>query len=170
MRRGPKNKPTALHELHGTTRTRHKARGPDAIAPGILDQPPADLTTAEQDCWRRAVANAPAGLLGLTDTSLLRLWSVAEARFLTAKAAQDKIDAAGSTLPLLIKTRAGDMIPSPYIGIMSRQTTLMLRMVEQLGFCPTARVGLGQGDEREDDPEDNRWLTLEGMRRKAANA
>ena len=46
----------------------------------------------------------------------------------------------------------------------------MLRMVEQLGFCPTARVGLGQGDESDDDPKDNRWLRLEGLRRKAANA
>jgi phage terminase small subunit len=169
MRRGPKNKPTALHQLHGTTRTRHKARGPDAAAPGALDEPPADLTPAEQTSWRHAVANAPAGILGTIDTSILRLWSVAEARFLAAKAAQDKIDEK-AILPLLIKTRAGDMVPSPYIGIMSRQTTLMLRMVEQLGFCPTARVGLGQGDEHEADPENSRWKMLEAMRRKAANA
>jgi hypothetical protein len=59
------------------------------------------------------------------------------------------------------------MMPSPYIGIMSRSATLMLRMVEQLGFCPTARVGLGQGDERETDPEDSRWIKLEGLRMRA---
>ena len=169
MRPGPKSKPTALHKLHGTTRQRHKGRPPDAAAPGALDEPPAELTPAEQACWRHAVANAPAGILSSIDTSILRLWSVAEARFLAAKAAQDKIDEK-ATLPLLIKTRAGDMVPSPYIGIMSRSTTLMLRMVEQLGFCPTARVGLGQGDEREADPADNRWQLLEEMRRKAANA
>jgi hypothetical protein len=58
MRRGPKNKPTALHKLHGTTRTRHKSRAPDAAAPGALDEPPADLTPAEQVCWRHAVENA----------------------------------------------------------------------------------------------------------------
>jgi phage terminase small subunit len=168
MRRGPKNKPTALHQLHGTTRTRHKSRGPDAAAPGALDSPPADLTEAEQACWRHAVANAPAGILSTIDTSILRLWSVAEARFLAAKAAQDKIDEK-ATLPLLIKTRAGDMVPSPYIGIMSRSTTLMLRMVEQLGFCPTARVGLGKADEGVDEDTDSRWLQLEDLRRKAAN-
>lgn len=168
MRRGPKNKPTALHQLHGTTRTRHNERGPDAIAPGTIAEPPADLSEAEQACWRHAVAHAPAGILATIDTSLLRLWSVAEARFLMAKKAQEQLDAKND-LPLLIKTRSGDIMPSPYLSIMSRQTTLMLRMVEQLGFCPTARVGLGQGEE-EEDPEESRWVMIESMRRKAANA
>jgi phage terminase small subunit len=170
MRRGPKRRPSVILDLHGTRRQRHKEQPPDAVATGTLDEPPDDLTDAEKACWRHAIANAPAGILSTIDTSLLRLWAVAEARFLAAKEAQAKLDAA-SQLPLLIKTRSGDLVPSPYIGIMSKSTTLMLRMVEQLGFSPTARVGLGQGDESDGaDEEDNRWLRLEAMRRKAANA
>ena len=169
MRPGPKRRPGVILDLHGTRRARHKGQPPDAAAKGTLDEPPADLTDAEKACWRHAIDHAPAGVLSTIDTSILRLWAVAEARFLAAKKAQAALDAS-TQLPLLIKTRSGDLIPSPYIGIMSKSTTLMLRMVEQLGFCPTARVGLGQGDVRESDPEDNRWIRLEALRRKAANA
>jgi phage terminase small subunit len=169
MRSGPKRKPTALHQLHGTTRQRHQAYGPDAIARGSLYEPPADLSEAEAAAWRQAIDNAPAGVLAAVDASLLRLWCVQEARFLKAKAMQEKLDT-DTALPLLIKTKAGDMAQSPYIGIMTSSTKLMMRLAEQLGFCPSARVGLGQGDEGAADPADSRWLKLEGMRRKAANA
>lgn len=168
MRRGPKNRPTALHHLHGTIEPRHKRRPPDAIAPGGLDQPPADLSEAEQDSWRHAIEHAPAGILARIDESILRLWAVTEARYLQAKTMQAALDA-GNQLPLLIKTRAGDLMPSPYVGIMNKSAVLMLRMVEQLGFCPTARVGLGQGDEGDDD-SGGRWAHLDDLRRKAANA
>jgi phage terminase small subunit len=168
MRSGPKRKPTALHQLHGTTRQRHQAYGPDAIARGSLYEPPADLSEAETAAWRQAIDNAPAGVLAAVDGSLLRLWAAQEARFLQATAAQAKLDE-GAQVPLLIKTRSGDMVASPYIGIMSRSTALMLRMVELLGFCPSARVGLGQGDEVVDEDTDSRWLHLEDLRRKAAN-
>src|SRR5438093_1268614 len=93
MRRGTKPRPSIILDLHGTRRTRHKGRPPDAIAPGTLGDPPADLSEAERECWRNAIENAPAGLLGTIDTSLLRQWAVAEARFLAAREAQAKLDA-----------------------------------------------------------------------------
>ena len=169
MRRGPKSKPTFLHHLHGTIQQRHKLRPPDAVAHGKLDEPPADLTEEEQACWRHALEHAPAGLLAKIDTSILRLWAITEARFLAARRAQAMLDGA-TKAPMLVRTRAGDMVPSPYIGIMNKATTLMLRMTEQLGFCPTARVGLGGASADESDGTDNRWVRLEEMRRKAANA
>jgi phage terminase small subunit len=171
MQRGRKPRPSIILDLHGTRRARHKGRPPDAIAPGTLDEPPDDLTDAERTSWRHAVANAPAGLLGTIDTSLLRQWAVAEARFLAAREAQEMLDASDlSPFPMLIRTRDGALAPSPYVAIMARTTLLMLRMIEQLGFSPTARVGLGQGDEKPADEGESRWIKLEGMRRKAANA
>jgi phage terminase small subunit len=167
MKRGRKNQPTALHRLHGTIETRHRQRPPDIAAPGTLGEPPADLTPAEQDSWRHAIEHSPAGILARIDESIMRLWSVTEARYLHAKAMQDALDS-GNKLPLLVKTRAGDLTPSPYVGIMNKSAVLMLRMVEQLGFCPTARVGLGKAEEA--DEEDGRWLQVEELRRKAANA
>jgi phage terminase small subunit len=141
------------------------------MAPGTLDEPPADLTDAERACWRNAIENAPAGLLGNIDTSLLRQWAVAEARFLAAREAQEKLDASDlAPFPMLVRTRDGALAPSPYVAIMTKTTLLLLRMIEQLGFSPTARVGLGQGDEKPADEDDLRWQRLEGMRRKAANS
>jgi phage terminase small subunit len=171
MRRGTKRKPSLILDLHGTRRARHKGRPPDAIAPGTLDAPPADLTDAERACWYHAIENAPAGLLGTIDTSLLRQWAVAEARFLAAREAQEKLDASDlSPFPMLVRTRDGALAPSPYVAIMTKTTLLLLRMIEQLGFSPSARVGLGQGDEKPADEDDLRWQRLEGMRRKAANS
>jgi phage terminase small subunit len=169
MRRGPKNKPTTLLQLHGTWNpTRHGGRAADAAAPDKLGEPPGDLSPAEADRWQAALAAAPRGLLGKSDESLLRLWCYHEATFLQAREMQRALDA-GNKLPLLIKGRAGDMVMSPYVKIMQRSSMVMLRMIEQLGFSPVARVGLGQVDATDPTGEDARWAQLEDMRRKAAN-
>ena len=85
-----------------------------------------------------------------------------------ARRMQATLDATNQ-LPLLIKTRAGDFAPSPYVGIINKSTTLMLRMAEILGFCPTARVGLGKPSENEIPEGEARWAMLADMRHKAAN-
>src|SRR5689334_3084513 len=113
MRRGPKNKPTTLLHLHGTYNvTRHRARPPDAEAPGELGEPPADMSPPEADRWRAALAAAPVGLLGRTDESLLRLWCYHESAFLQAREMQRALDE-GNKLPQLIRGRAGEMMVSP---------------------------------------------------------
>jgi phage terminase small subunit len=170
MRRGPKNKPTTLLELHGTYNvTRHRVRKPDAETVGQLDEPPSDLSPAEADRWRSALLAAPRGLLGKSDESLLRLWCWNEATFLQARDMQRALDT-GSKLPLLVRSRNGEVRPSPYVKIMQRSSLIMLRMIEQLGFSPISRVGMGRTVEGETtSEEDQRWIELEDMRRKAAN-
>ena len=61
------------------------------------------------------------------------------------------------------------------IGYAACFQSALLSVAQRRGFDATdstitARVGLGQGAEREADPEDSRWIKLEGLRRKAANA
>jgi phage terminase small subunit len=144
------------------------ARPPDARAAGALGEPPGDLSPAEADCWRRALAAAPAGVLAQIDESVMRLWCYHEARVLEARRMQAILDQTNQ-LPLLIKTRAGDFVPSPYVGIMNKSTTLMLRMAEILGFCPTARVGLGKAEDGEIPEGEERWAMLAEMRCKVVN-
>jgi P27 family predicted phage terminase small subunit len=168
MRRGPKNKPTTLLHLHGTwNSTRHGQRPPDAKPPGDLEELPADLSPAEAERWHAALAAAPAGVLGKSDESLLRLWCFHEATFLEARRMQQMLDV-GNKLPLLVKGKMGDMIQSPYLRIMQRSSLIMLRMIEQLGFSPVSRTGLGNTEEAASG-DDGRWMRLEEMRRKAAN-
>lgn len=170
MRRGPKPKPTALHHLQGTFQQRHKGQV-DAIAPGgvSLDEPPAGLAEDEVASWRFAVENAPAGILGTIDTGILRQWAIAEARFNRAKLAQEKLDLVAE-LPLLVKLKTGAFVVSPYVRLMEKTALLLMRLSEQLGFNPTARVGMGGVGADPGRETDNRWTALDEVRRKAANS
>ena len=171
MRTGPKAKPTQLHRLHGTYNvTRHRQRDGEAEAPGDLRavEAPADLSEAERAIWDHAIAHAPAGVLKDIDRHVLRLWCQAEARYMLARQMQAKLDERAG-LQLLIKTKAGDMVASPYEGIMNRAARLSLRMAELLGFCPVGRAGLTGKSKDGDDPDDAAWLEIDKLRRKAAN-
>lgn len=47
--------------------------------------------------------------------------------------------------PKLIKTPNGMAIASPYIGLLNRQTDLVLKLLTSLGFTPTERARIGSG-------------------------
>jgi len=111
--------------------------------------------------------HAPAGVLATIDRHVLRLWCQSEARYLLARKMQDKLDERGG-FAMLVKTKGGDFVASPYEGIMNRAARLSLRMAELLGFCPVGRVGLAAKRDAAGD-EDDHWTQLERLRGKAAN-
>jgi phage terminase small subunit len=43
----------------------------------------------------------------------------------------------------VVKTRDGNAIQNPYLGIMNRQAMLISRFGAELGFSPAARASLG---------------------------
>jgi phage terminase small subunit len=149
---GRKPKPTALHDAHGTgNTTRLKQRKNEPIADGDLKNPPEHLTADQKADWVYAVAHAPAGVLGACDQGAMEVYIVARDHHRKANIAQQALDL-DNALPLLMKTAevldrhgkvigGGNIIQSPYLGIMSTAGARMLRAAAELGFTPaTVRV------------------------------
>lgn len=157
MGRGRKPKPTLLHERHGTTNaTRHAARlsGEPIAETDIQDTAPNWMTDSQKEGWRYAMQHAPKGLLRAIDRGMLAIWVEAEDRHRIAMIKQAEIDH-GSQLPLLSKTKEGNIIQSPYLGIINRAAALMIKAASELGFSPAARPRLAAGVGGSMDAGDN---------------
>lgn len=151
-----KPKPTALHNLHGTANTtRMKSRRDEPVAPGSIGDPPAHLSDDQKADWIFAVRNAPGGVVGAIDRWALEVFIVAADHHRIANREQQKLDV-GNALPLLTQTNqshdkdgkvtgGGNIIQSPYLGIMSTAGARMLKAAAELGFTPAARPSLGSG-------------------------
>jgi P27 family predicted phage terminase small subunit len=158
--RGRKPIPTELHAIRGTHRaTRHgRDRAGEPIANGSLEAPPAWLTERQQEGWRYAIAHAPRGLLKPIDRAVLAIWVEAEDRHRTAAMKQAELDR-GAQLPLLLKTKEGAIVVSPYVRVMTTAATVMLKAGSELGFSPAARPRLAAGTQ--DDAEElSPWTRL----------
>jgi P27 family predicted phage terminase small subunit len=131
MKRGRKPTPNHLRLIQGNPRGKPINRY-EPRASGALKDPPAWLTPAQQEGWRYAVENAPAGLLKLLDRSALTVWVLAEEMH---RSASEKIQQHG----MLIKTPNGMPMPSPFVTIQHRQACIMLRAAAELGFTPSSR-------------------------------
>src|SRR5262245_54203504 len=142
MAGGRRPKPTVLHKLQGThiPSVHDKKRVREAVAVGDLGEPPPDLTDAEQDEWRYAVAHMPRHVVHTCDRNVLRTWVEASARHNTARMMQHRMDETAEW-PLLVKTKNG-YAPSPYNRILFAAAQTMLRCCQELGFSPAARVRL----------------------------
>ena len=124
----PEAKQTVLHKLHDTLRTtrhRHCAREPIAPAPLEDMDPPAVLTAEETAAWRYAIEHAPKDWLKCIDRALLALWVKTEARYRRAEAAQAELNA-NEPLPDLVHNPSNVLVQSPYIGIMTPTTEIMI--------------------------------------------
>lgn len=141
--RGRKRLPTRLHVIHGTFRPdRHGGRDPQV--PEGSDgppEPPAWMTDAQRAGWAYAIEHAPRGILTRVDRGTLTMWVVAEDQHRTAARMQAERDA-GASLPLLIEDEDGGLIASPYVPIMNKAATIMLKTASELGFSPAARSRL----------------------------
>lgn len=151
--RGRKPKPTHLKLVTGNPGKRKlNKREPKPV--GNLRLPPDWLTPTQQESWSYAMANAPAGMLKRLDRGVLVVYVVAEDMHRTAVIRQARLDAtamaSGEGAPLLVRTtasaaaktehqRAATLVQSPYLAIINRQSQVMLKAAEQLGFTPAAR-------------------------------
>ena len=147
---GRKPKPTTLKLIQGNPGKRElNKREPQPV--GNLTDAPDWMTESQKEGWDYAIANAPRGLLKHLDASLLASWVVAQD--LHRDAAQ-KVAKYG----MLVKTpNTGQMIQSPYMAVLNRQATLMMKAASELGFSPTSRSRIVLTEEAVgDDP----WAKL----------
>jgi P27 family predicted phage terminase small subunit len=135
-RNGRPPQPTALRELHGNPGKRPlKVDEPEGR--GMLWQPPAWFDEEQRAQWFYALDHAPVGLLTATDREVLVVWCVACIEH--ARAAQE-VRKRGQ----VVLTKDGNAIQNPFLPIVNRQATLMMRSGYELGFSPAARTAMGR--------------------------
>ena len=117
---------------------------------GDLGEPPDGLSEAQRAIWIEAISDAPKGLLKRIDASVFLAWVVARELHTRAMIAQSKLDAS-SPLQLLMRTRNGEIVQSPYLPIINKQAALMTKCAAELGFTPSTRSRISIQTPEEDD-------------------
>ena len=100
-----------------------------------LSEVPEWLSESQKAGWRHAIERAPKGLLLRIDAALLTIWVVAED---IHREATEQLVLEGLTH----KAVNGYPLQSPYLSIVNRQATMMIKAALALGFSPTARSKL----------------------------
>lgn len=136
-------KPTALHKLQNTERASvRKKRIAEPKAEGDITEPPAYFTRGQREGWEYIIANAPAYLLKRIDRGVLALYVIAEDNLRLASLEQAERN---RTLkhPLLMRTKRGaEWRMAPYISIVEKCATVMLRCAREMGFTPASRTAI----------------------------
>lgn len=135
MPSGRKPTPGVLKELHGNPGKRAlPVDEPEGV--GDLWSPPSYMDDDQREQWHYAVDHAPPGLLTGTDRDILAAWCNACVEYARAVVEVRKIGQ-------VVKTKDGNAIQNPFLGIMNRQAMLMVKLGSELGFSPSARASLG---------------------------
>lgn len=144
---GRKPKPTYLKLLEGNPGKR-PLNAAEPIPDGDLDAAPEGLTDAQAALWRHAIDNAPAGLLKKLDQSVLMVWvHAADAHRKAAEVVAHK--------GLIVKSPVkGEPMQNPYLAVMNKQASIMLKAAAELGFSPSARskVQVSGGGSKQENP------------------
>ncbi len=143
--RGWKPVPTYLKLIRGNPGKR-PLNETEPVPEGDLHEPPKWMSKPQRAGWRYAIEHAPAGLLKRLDRSVLTAWVVAEDLH---RKASEMVERHG----LLIKApNTGLPIQSPYLPVVNRQATIMLKAAEQLGFSPGSRSRVQIDADRRSQP------------------
>lgn len=139
MRPGTKPQRAALKLLRGNPgKRRVPTNEPQGV--GMLDAPPTWMDEEQRAQWFYSVQSAPPGMLTATDREILAVWVVACVEHARAAVEVRKMGQ-------VVKTKDGNIINNPHLGIANRQALIMVRVAGELGFTPSARASLGMIDE-----------------------
>ncbi len=130
--RGRKPKPTSLKILQGNPGKR-PIRGGEPQPPRSQPTCPAHLSPSAKAEWKRlAQILTKIGLLTQVDRAALAAYCQAYGRWVEA---ERKL----TETPILLKTPAGYVQPSPWLGIANKQLELMGRYMVELGITFASR-------------------------------
>ncbi len=124
------------------------------------------MTPTQVAGWVYAIEHGPAQVLKMADASVLTIWVLAEDRLRTASIALANSDN-GSENPLLVTGKDGQLVASPYVAIIARQSEIMLRSAAELGFTPSSRPRLSPGLAEVVEDNEDPWSAIRKL--KAAN-
>lgn len=133
--RGRKPTPTALKLLHGNPGHR-PIRGDEPKPPASQPTCPAHLSPTAKAEWKRLAQSLNAiGLLTQADRAALAAYCQSYGRWVEA---ERKL----AETPVILKTPAGYVQPSPWLAIANKQLELMAKFMAEIGLTPSARSRL----------------------------
>ena len=144
MTRGPKPKPSALKLIQGNQGKRKINKSEPQPKPVRRPRPPIDLDEDAKKEWGRVVRELEAlGLLSKLDLPVLSAYCVAYSRFKSANDALNAVaDKDKAFRGLLIKTKQGNWIQNPLVGVARRAADDMTRLAAEFGMTPSSRTRL----------------------------
>ena len=144
MTRGPKPKPSALKLIQGNPGKRKINKSEPQPKPVRRPRPPIDLDEDAKKEWGRVVRELEAlGLLSKLDLPVLSAYCVAYSRFKSANDALNAVaDKDKAFRGLLIKTKQGNWIQNPLVGVARRAADDMTRLAAEFGMTPSSRTRL----------------------------
>lgn len=133
MKRGKRPTPTYL-KIVANNPGRRPLNTAEPQPQGDLKTAPLWLTEQQRENWAYAIAEAPPGLLKRLDSALLTIWVIAEDLH---RQASEKLAQTG----MLVKApHTGLPIQSPYMPIINKQASIMIKAAAELGFTPSSRT------------------------------
>ena len=152
MRRGPKSTPTALLLLEGG-----KRRGGHN-----LQEPLPDLDIPEMPEWLPAYAKlewafivphlARLKIITVIDHAAISAYCVAFGRWRLAEEKLTAYDKPGDpTAGMLVKTKGGNVIQNPMLGIANAARRDAVRAAAELGLTPAARAQIAADRDPDDE-------------------
>ena len=133
--RGRKPKPTRLKLIQGNPGKR-PINGREPKPPGSLPSCPAHLSPTAKTEWKRLARSLNRiGMLTEIDRAAMAAYCQAYGRWVEA---ERKL----AETPALLKTPAGYVQASPWLGIANKQLELMAKFMAELGLTPSSRSRL----------------------------
>lgn len=135
-RSGRKRKPTAQHKAEGTyNATRHKNRADVNVRPSTLS-PPAHLTDAGKELWRRILDTLPAQIISKLDIEALSAYC-------------DAVELYTKLRPMIMADPADKEVRIAWVAAANQ----MDKIGRQFGWTPVSRASLTMPpDDGGDDP------------------
>lgn len=141
---GRRPKPTQLKLVEGR---HYRLNRQEPVPPGNLSDAPAHFDTRQREVWDTVIANAPLGLLKRLDAGVLACWVAA---FCLHEEAVQKLQSS----PKIIKSPNGLPVQSPWLQVLNKQASLLVRLAAELGFSPAARARVSVEEVDSYDPAD----------------
>ena len=133
--RGRKPTPTSLKLLQGNP-GRRPIRGDEPKPPASQPTCPAHLSPTAKAEWKRLAQSLNAiGLLTQVDRAALAAYCQCYGRWVEA---ERKL----AETPVILKTPAGYVQPSPWLSISTKQLELMAKFMAEIGLTPSSRSRL----------------------------
>lgn len=129
--------PEAIKDATGNRGRRPRDKGVP-IASGTIPDPPDWMTDEQKSIWEYALRRAPMGVLASVDWGVFTVFVVA---FAAHEEAAQKCISDGMTMT----TTNGNVIQSPWVGIMNRQALIVIRACGEMGFTPASRSKVSTG-------------------------
>lgn len=148
MRPGPRNKPTALRLVEGNRSKRPIPENePEFAIPTDMPDAPPFLDPLAREEWDRVAPELYGiGLLTIPDTGTLAAYCMSYSRWRAAEEAlqrEAKTNDKALHGAALIKTKEGNLIQHPLVGVANMARRDMVRFAAEFGLTPSARANLG---------------------------